>query len=200
MGFAGANREAGVARPAECMELALTEETEMNEIVTRLDAIAEQLKRIGDILEGCANGRKEGKENIPPTPPIREKEGTHTNTPRACVCEGFLVPTLAEVAAYVKANGLSVDAEKFWNHYNAIGWRVGKSPIRCWQSVCRVWERGDRRTARIEAERLAHFDAKAEEPLARPPPHRGEVERAETGADFAAEEEVRVGGKVVREV
>ena len=134
--------------------------------------IASQLARIADALEALARvARAKEKENLPPTPPIREKEGTHTNTPRACVCEGFLVPTLAEVAAYVKANGLSVDAEKFWNHYNAIGWRVGKSPIRCWQSVCRVWERGDRRTARIEAERLAHFDAKAEDLAARRTAH-----------------------------
>ena len=103
------------------------------------------------------------KENLPPTPPIREKEETHTDTPRACVREGFLVPTLAEVAAYIKANGLSVDAEKFWNHYNAIGWKVGKSPIRCWQSVCHVWDRGERRQALKEAAQLAHFDAKADE-------------------------------------
>ena len=77
--------------------------------------------------------------------------------------EGFLVPTLAEVAAYIKANGLSVDAEKFWNHYNAIGWKVGKSPIRCWQSVCHVWDRGDKRQALKEAAQLAHFDAKMDE-------------------------------------
>jgi hypothetical protein len=79
------------------------------------------------------------------------------------VREGFLVPTLAEVAAYIKANGLSVDAEKFWNHYNAIGWKVGKSPIRCWQSVCHVWDRGDKRQALKEAAQLAHFDARADE-------------------------------------
>ena len=127
-----------------------------------LGAIASQLGRIADALEELARTSKE-KENLPPTPPIREKEGTHTDTPRACVREGFLVPTLAEVAAFIKANGLSVDAEKFWNHYNAIGWKVGKSPIRCWQSVCHVWDRGDKRQALKEAAQLAHFDAKADE-------------------------------------
>ena len=113
------------------------------------------------ILEAVKKSKE--KENIPPTPPIREKEDTHTDTPRACVREGFLVPTLAEVAAFIKANGLLVDAEKFWNHYNAIGWKVGKSPIRCWQSVCYVWDRGDKRQALKEAAQLAHFDAKADE-------------------------------------
>ena len=130
--------------------------------VPPLGAIASQLGRIADALEELVSTAKE-KENLPPTPPIREKEGTHTDTPRACVREGFLVPTLAEVAAYIKANGLSVDAEKFWNHYNAIGWKVGKSPIRCWQSVCHVWDRGDKRQALKEAAQLAHFDAKADE-------------------------------------
>ena len=124
--------------------------------------IAGSLERIACALEELVRTAKE-KENLPPTPPIREKEGTHTDTPRACVREGFLVPTLAEVAAYIKANGLSVDAEKFWNHYNAIGWKVGKSPIRCWQSVCHVWDRGDKRQALKEAAQLAHFDAKADE-------------------------------------
>ena len=126
------------------------------------EKLVEQLARIADALEELVRAAKE-KENLPPTPPIREKEGTHTDTPRACVREGFLVPTLAEVAAYIKANGLSVDAEKFWNHYNAIGWKVGKSPIRCWQSVCHVWDRGERRQALKEAAQLAHFDAKADE-------------------------------------
>ena len=131
-------------------------------VVPPLGAIASQLERIAAALEVLVRTSKE-KENLPPTPPIREKEGTHTDTPRACVREGFLVPTLAEVAAYIKANGLSVDAEKFWNHYNAIGWKVGKSPIRCWQSVCHVWDRGDKRQALKEAAQLAHFDAKADE-------------------------------------
>ena len=132
------------------------------EMGERHDEIAGQLERIADALEELVRVAKE-KENLPPTPPIREKENTHTDTPRACVREGFLVPTLAEVAAFIKANGLSVDAEKFWNHYNAIGWKVGKSPIRCWQSVCHVWDRGDKRQALKEAAQLAHFDAKADE-------------------------------------
>ena len=129
-----------------------------------LGAIAGALERIAAALEELVRTVKE-KENIPPTPPIREreKEDTHTDTPRACVREGFLVPTLAEVAAFIKANGLSVDAEKFWNHYNAIGWKVGKSPIRCWQSVCYVWDRGDKRQALKETAQLAHFDAKMDE-------------------------------------
>ena len=118
----------------------------------------------------AASTAKEEKRNLPPTPPIKSKEeGTHTDTPpaRACegnlTCEGFRIPTLDEVAAYISANGFSVDAETFWNHYNSIGWKVGKSPIRCWQSVCRVWERTNKRQTRKEAAQLAHFDAKADE-------------------------------------
>ena len=153
------------------------------------DAVVGLLARIADALEELVRVAKE-KRDIPPTPPIEKKEDTHTDAPRACVREGFLVPTLAEVEAYVKANGLSLDAEKFWNHYNAIGWRVGKSPIRCWQSVCRVWERGDKRTARIEAERLAHFDAKMDEHEAK--------RRAHIDAKMDAREakrERRMGGR-----
>ena len=56
-----------------------------------------------------------------------------------------------------------VDAEKFWNHYNSIGWKVGKSTIRCWQSVCYVWDRGDKRQALKEAAQLPHIDEKMDE-------------------------------------
>ena len=131
-------------------------------VVPPLGAIASQLGRIAAALEELVRTSKE-KENLPPTPPISEKEDTHTDTPRARVREGFLVPTLAEVAAFIKANGLLVDAEKFWNHYNSIGWKVGKSPIRCWQSVCYVWDRGDKRQALKEAVQLAHLDKKMDE-------------------------------------
>ena len=61
--------------------------------------IAGSLERIACALEELVRTAKE-KENLPPTPPIREKEvcpSPDTNA-RAHVCEGMVVPTLGEIA------------------------------------------------------------------------------------------------------
>ena len=46
-----------------------------------------QLARIADALEELVRAAKE-KENLPPTPPIREKEKVQQVPPRACAREG----------------------------------------------------------------------------------------------------------------
>ena len=51
------------------------------EMVERHDEIARQLERIADALEELVRVAKE-KENLPPTPPIREKENKKTTQPR----------------------------------------------------------------------------------------------------------------------
>ena len=69
------------------------------------------------------------KENIPPTPPIREKEkfiGRNPPRARACeenlTCQGFLVPTIEEVKTVAETLGIPSDeAEDFWNTNSATG-------------------------------------------------------------------------------
>ncbi len=39
--------------------------------------------------------------------------------------------------------GDKVDAEKFYDHYLAVGWMMGKSPIRNWQAAFRKWEKNE---------------------------------------------------------
>ena len=104
------------------------------------------------------------KENLPPTPPIREKEGTHTDTPRACVCEGFLVPTLDEVKAFAAANGIGADiAKDFHNYCDAMGWRHNGDMIYNWRAMLKSWQRARKRFAAQEQKLTAHIDAKTDE-------------------------------------
>lgn len=50
-------------------------------------------------------------------------------------------PTLDEVRAYCDERGNSVNPEKWFDHYTANGWKVGKVPMKDWQAAVRQWER-----------------------------------------------------------
>lgn len=53
----------------------------------------------------------------------------------------FVKPTLDEVKAYCKQRNNGVDAEKWYNHYTANGWMVGKTKMVDWEAAVRTWER-----------------------------------------------------------
>lgn len=56
----------------------------------------------------------------------------------------FIKPTLEEVQAYCKERNNNVDAHKWFNHYEAVGWKVGKNPMKDWRASVRTWERSDK--------------------------------------------------------
>lgn len=49
-------------------------------------------------------------------------------------------PTAGAVSAYCEANGLRVDAQRFVDYYEAIGWTIAGEPIKSWQALCRRWD------------------------------------------------------------
>ncbi len=56
-------------------------------------------------------------------------------------------PTAAELADYAREIGFTdLDPEAFIDHYEAIGWRVGKAglPMKCWRAAVRTWRRNQR--------------------------------------------------------
>ncbi len=55
----------------------------------------------------------------------------------------FTKPTLEEVQAYCQERNNNVDAQKWYDHYEAVGWKVGKNPMRDWKASVRTWERGE---------------------------------------------------------
>ena len=52
----------------------------------------------------------------------------------------FVPPTLDEVKAYCSERNNDVDPEKWHNHYEAVGWKVGKNPMKDWKAAVRKWE------------------------------------------------------------
>lgn len=51
----------------------------------------------------------------------------------------FVPPTVPMVAAYCEEKGYHVDAERFVSYYEAIGWKVGRNPMKSWQAAVRTW-------------------------------------------------------------
>lgn len=55
----------------------------------------------------------------------------------------FTPPTVADVSAFAKEHGLSLNAEQFVDFYAAKGWRIGKEPMKDWRAAVRTWEARD---------------------------------------------------------
>lgn len=51
----------------------------------------------------------------------------------------FEQPTFAEVSEYIKEKGYEIDPDKWYNHYTANGWKVGKNKMSDWKAGVRTW-------------------------------------------------------------
>ncbi len=57
--------------------------------------------------------------------------------------KSFLKPTASEVSEYMTCRGWlspKSESERFVDYYQANGWKVGKNPMKDWQSAVRSWE------------------------------------------------------------
>lgn len=55
--------------------------------------------------------------------------------------EVFVPPDVAEVRDYVKSLGLLVEPEVFVDFYEARGWCVGKTALKSWKPIVKLWHR-----------------------------------------------------------
>lgn len=65
---------------------------------------------------------------------IKETTGAHTHER----------PTLEEVTDYVKSQGLLVNAKRFFNYYESVGWKINGEPLRDWRARLRLWDSEDK--------------------------------------------------------
>lgn len=52
----------------------------------------------------------------------------------------FVRPSLAEVVAYCTERGKGVDPQKWFDHYESNGWKVGRNAMKDWKAAVRKWE------------------------------------------------------------
>jgi hypothetical protein len=101
----------------------------------------------GTKLEPKEKEKAKAKEHVN----CNAKEKGNANAFRADKPRFFTKPTVEEIYAYCRERGNAVDARRFFDHYEAVGWRIGNQPMRDWQASVRTWEGRDEAKAREPA-------------------------------------------------
>lgn len=52
----------------------------------------------------------------------------------------FSKPSVEDISAYCKTRNNGIKPEKFFDHYEAKGWKIGSSPMKDWKAAVRTWE------------------------------------------------------------
>lgn len=93
------------------------------------------------VAAGCGESRPESN----PNPIQSESESNPKVFADKQKPKRFLKPTVEEIRAYCMERSNGIDAERFYDYYEARGWMVGKSPMKDWKAAVRTWEQNDRR-------------------------------------------------------
>ena len=59
----------------------------------------------------------------------------------------FHKPSISEIQQYCEERKNTVNAEKFFNHYESNGWYVGKNKMKDWKACIRTWEQNEKKYA-----------------------------------------------------
>ena len=65
--------------------------------------------------------------------------GEYKSAKAATKAEGFIHPSLREIRDYSTEIDSGVNPVEFFNHYEAIGWKVGKNSMKDWKAAFRGW-------------------------------------------------------------
>ena len=52
----------------------------------------------------------------------------------------FVKPTIEQLEAYMEERGMNNIANRFYDHYEANGWKIGKNSMKDWKASVRTWE------------------------------------------------------------
>jgi len=86
------------------------------------------------------------------------KESTKSVKPSPIKNKRFKKPTLKELQEYFTTIGEFDESEIMFDYYESKGWKVGKSPMKCWKSAARNWMRRLKKTNDFPD----HYDKKLE--------------------------------------
>jgi hypothetical protein len=84
--------------------------------------------------------RKRNAEEIQMTPIKEEEEEQEQKESK------FKKPTIEEISLYMEEQGMNNIAERFYNHYEAKGWMIGKNKMKDWRASVRTWKDGNLKT------------------------------------------------------
>lgn len=105
------------------------------------------------VVSNCYEGNVKMTRAINDDTKEETKAETKDDTKVCCAQKRtrFQTPSLSEVSEYSRRNGESVvDPERFYNYYQANGWKVGKNPMKDWKAAFRMWENKDKKKDEAE--------------------------------------------------
>lgn len=106
------------------------------------------------------NTDKVNTEYIPPVSLDKSKDTPQRGDPTPKrERKRFTPPKLEEVEAYCRERQNGIDAAKFVDYYEAVGWKVGKQPMKDWKAAVRTWERRDASNASSQAKKEETYRA-----------------------------------------
>lgn len=59
----------------------------------------------------------------------------------------FSAPTINEIQDFIDKEGLKMDANAFFDYYEANGWKVGRASMKDWKAAARNWSRREQKFA-----------------------------------------------------
>ena len=111
-----------------------TEQQSINNQTTGQSTVnQQQLKNIR--IEEVKNERKEEEKKEYILSPAQNSQADKSKK--------FVKPTIQEIADYCTEKHYAIDADLFWNFYEARGWKMGSTPIKNWKSCIATWIKRD---------------------------------------------------------
>lgn len=108
----------------------------------KADAEIREAKRISKIRRDARLGKRKTNVNqVLPVCGLHPHPHTQKEEPKVKSVVHFVHPTLEDVAEYCQSRGGLVDPQRWFDHYSANGWRVGRNTMKDWRAAVRNWER-----------------------------------------------------------
>jgi phage replication O-like protein O len=74
---------------------------------------------------------------------LAKKRHTKNNITKKNISKDIIIekPKIEDIKNYCVENNINIDAEFFFNYYEANGWMMGKNRIKDWRALVKVWEK-----------------------------------------------------------
>ena len=131
------------AKPSDNQDVT---KAEPNDIQAETKAEPKEKEKANEKVKAKANEKAKAnwKENSKANENGKEKSrAICADAPRR-----FTKPTVEDIRAYCRERGNGIDPQRFFDFYEAKGWRVGNQPMQDWQASIRTWEGREQGNAR----------------------------------------------------
>ena len=95
------------------------------------------------VANAQANAKQTLKHSSSNTENREQIQRTDIETKKDIKPKRFIPPTLEEVTQYCQERKNSVNPNKWMNHYQSKGWKIGKETMKDWKAAIRTWEGND---------------------------------------------------------